>query len=107
MVDLFSINKAPKNGFTLSNGSISIRLAKVLISLCFDCIIPTENGFITGVKMNAMHHDATYNAFTNITISKSFDINQLYKILGHFFGNVKEYSSKDSQYDNSWKRGSL
>jgi hypothetical protein len=49
-INLFSINKALKNEFKLSNDSVSIRLAKDPVSLCFHCIVLTVNGFVTGCK---------------------------------------------------------
>ena len=64
-VNLFSINKALKNGFKLSNDGISICLSKGPVSLSFDQIIPTTNGFVTGVKMSAIRLDAIYNALVN------------------------------------------
>jgi hypothetical protein len=74
----------------LSNDGISINVAKDPISLCFDRIIPTANGFVTGVKMNAIHPATTCNAMVNATINKSFDINQLHKVFGHCaFGTLR------------------
>ena len=83
-VNLFSINKALKNGFKLSNDGISICLSKGPIWLSFDQIIPTTNGFVTGVKMCAVRRDIAYNALVNTTINnKGFDVNHLHKVFGH------------------------
>jgi hypothetical protein len=46
--NLLITNKALKNGFKLSNDSVLICLEKGPVWLCFDCIIPTSNGFVTG-----------------------------------------------------------
>jgi hypothetical protein len=66
----FSINKECKDGFELRNDRDSIQLAKDPVSLCFDCIIPTANGIVTGVKMNVMHPENTFHDIVNATIKK-------------------------------------
>jgi hypothetical protein len=58
-VNLFSIKKEVKYRFNLSNDGVSIRLAKGLVSLCFDFIIPSSYGFVNGVIMSAIHSETT------------------------------------------------
>jgi hypothetical protein len=75
---MFSINNALKNGFKFLQ-----QCCFNLVTLCFDCIIPTANDFVTGVKMNTIRPETACNAMVNATINKAFDINQLYKVYGH------------------------
>jgi hypothetical protein len=82
-VNLFSINKAINNGFKFRNDGSSIRLVNGPVSLCFDCIIPTTNRFVTGVKMSAIYPETTFNAIIKAAINNVFDINQLHKGFGH------------------------
>ena len=49
--DLFSINKAIKSGFSLSNNGKSICLTKGYASITFDRVINTLSGTISGSKM--------------------------------------------------------
>jgi hypothetical protein len=79
---LFSINKALKNGFKLSNYGVSIRLEKGPVSLCFDRIALTANDFVTGIKMSSVQQEINYTEMVNATINKSFDINQIHKVSG-------------------------
>ena len=51
-VNLFSINKALKNGFNLSNKGVSICLSKGSASVTFDRVFRTTNGFVSGIKMS-------------------------------------------------------
>jgi hypothetical protein len=57
--------------------------AKGPVSLCFDRMIPTTIGFITGVKMSAIHAETTFNDILNATYNNSYDINQPHKVFGH------------------------
>ena len=78
-VDSFTINKELKNGFKLSNDCASIEGP---VSLSFDQVIPTTNGFVTGVKMLVIQSDINHNAMSNKTINKSCNINYIHKALG-------------------------
>jgi hypothetical protein len=51
-VNLFSINKALKNGFKIGNDGIVIHLTKGNTTLSFDRILNTKNGFVSGAKLN-------------------------------------------------------
>jgi hypothetical protein len=50
-VNLFSISNVLKNGFNLTNKGLMIILKKGSISLTFDRVIKTVNGYISGIKM--------------------------------------------------------
>ena len=96
-VNLFSINKEFKNGFKLSNIGVSICLSKCPVSLLFDQIIPTTNGFVTGVNMCAIKPDIVHTAMVNATINTDFDVNYLHKVFGHFDIEAVKNTSKIHQ----------
>ena len=82
-INLFSINKALKNGFNLSNKGITICLSKGPVSVSFDRIFPTTNGFVSGIKMSVIHPAIISNAIESFKLKKSVDINQFHKVIGH------------------------
>jgi hypothetical protein len=52
-MNLFSLNKALKNGYTLSNKGLSICLSnKSPCSVTFDRVIGTTNGFVSEIKVS-------------------------------------------------------
>jgi hypothetical protein len=83
-VNLFSISKALKNGWYLSNKGLTISLKKGSVSVAFDRVIKTVNGSISGIKM------ITYDpSVDNIAKGKSsaimeVDVNKFHEIIGHF-----------------------
>jgi hypothetical protein len=42
----------------------------VPVSPCFDCIVPTANGFVTEVKMSAIHPETAFSYKSNAKINK-------------------------------------
>jgi hypothetical protein len=50
-INLFSIGKALKNGFNLSNDGEIIKLSKGYVTLTFDKVVRTKNGFVPGIKL--------------------------------------------------------
>jgi hypothetical protein len=48
---LFSIGKALKNGFNLRNYGEIIELSKGNVTLKFDKVVRTKNGFVHGIKL--------------------------------------------------------
>jgi hypothetical protein len=48
---LFSIGKALKNGFNLSNNGEIIKLSKGNVTLTFDKVVRTKNGFVPGIQL--------------------------------------------------------
>jgi hypothetical protein len=50
-VNLFSITKALSDGWELSNRGLSIVLQTPDLEVIFDCVMKTENGYVTGVAM--------------------------------------------------------
>jgi hypothetical protein len=80
-VNLFNLNRAIQNGFKLSNENVSIRLSKGSVTLIFDRIIKTMNGFVTGVNMKTLTPKGIHNGMVNTTISEAYDINTSIKPL--------------------------
>jgi hypothetical protein len=50
-INLISIGKALKNGFNLSNDGGIINLSKRNVTLTFDKVVRTKNGFVPGIKL--------------------------------------------------------
>jgi hypothetical protein len=81
-MNLFSIGKALKNGFNLSNDGEIIELSKGNVTLTFDKVVRTKNGFVPGIKLLQVLADVG----TSVLETKkrnTIDLNNLHKILGH------------------------
>jgi hypothetical protein len=68
---LFSIGKALKNGFNLSNNGKIIKLSKGNVTLTFDKVVRTKNGFIPGIKLLPVLGDV------GTSVSKKRNVRQL------------------------------
>jgi hypothetical protein len=84
-VNLFGLNKALKNGFIVSNDGVVISLNYKYINLTFDRVIHATDDCVTGVLMKPILSD-NINGFANASISneRSYDVNHLHKLFGHF-----------------------
>ena len=82
-VNLFSINKALKNGFKIGNEGIIIHLTKGNATLTFDRILNTKNGFVTGAKLNPIVIESAGSAIDPEKVEIKVDINRIHKIVGH------------------------
>jgi hypothetical protein len=80
-VDLFSLKKALKKGFKVSNDGIVFSLTYKHVKITFDRVIHTKDGCVTGVLMKPILND-NINGFSNPSISnkRSHDINYLHKL---------------------------
>jgi hypothetical protein len=81
-INLFSIGKALKKGFNLSNDGEIIMLSKGNVTLTFDKVVRTKNGFVHGIKLLQVLDDVG----TSVLETKkrnTIDVNNLHKILGH------------------------
>jgi hypothetical protein len=88
-VNLFSITKALKQGWNLSNQGVNIVLANKSQKLIFDQIIPTETGHLVGITMYPTKD------YANITMTASpIDINLYHKIMGHTSENALRDTAK-------------
>jgi hypothetical protein len=81
--NLFSINKAIKNGFNLSNKGTSICLTKGSASIIFDRVINTMSGSISGIIMIGNEFSVAYLAQSNLSLFNAIDINKFHEMIGH------------------------
>ena len=79
--NLFSINKAIKNGFNLSNKGTSICLTKGSASITFDRVINTLSGTISGIKMVSNESSVAHVAQGNSDSIKDIDINKFHEMI--------------------------
>jgi hypothetical protein len=80
-VNLFSIGKALKNGFNLSNDGEIIKLSKGNATLTFHKVLRTKNGLIPGIKLFPVLSDIR----TTVLETKkheTIDVNNLHKNFG-------------------------
>jgi hypothetical protein len=82
-VNLFSINKALKNGINLSNKDLMISLKKESVSVTFDRVITTVNGSISGIKMTTYDPFIAYLAKVSLTTIKEIDVNKFHEMIEH------------------------
>jgi hypothetical protein len=82
-VNLFSISKALKNGFNLSNKGLMISLKKGSVSVTFDRVIKTINGSISGIKMATYDPSLAYLSKGSLTAIKEINVNKVYEMIGH------------------------
>jgi hypothetical protein len=84
--NLFSLNKALMNGFTLANDGVIVSLTKKHVTLTFDVLIKTVgDGCVTGVMMKPIVKKIIHDGYahTSIGMERSLDINHLHNIFGH------------------------
>jgi hypothetical protein len=81
---LFSVNKALKNGFKLSNKNENISLTKGSASITFDRIIKSLDGTVSGIKMVYLDSPTAYVAQNKLDSGKSVNVNKFHEMIGHF-----------------------
>jgi hypothetical protein len=83
-VNLFSLNKALKKGFKVSDDGVVVSFNFKHVKLTFDCVINATDGCVTGVSMKPMMSN-NINRFANasISIERIYDINHFHKLFGH------------------------
>jgi hypothetical protein len=74
-MNLFSLNKALKNGYTLSNKGMSICLSQGLSSVKFDIVIQTTNGFVSEIKLTIYSFPVICNVIKNADHNQGIDVN--------------------------------
>ena len=79
-VNLFSIGKALKNGFSLTNKGVIITVTKNNTKLCFDRIFKTGKGFVAGV--NLIPKTVKENALLGLE-SKKMTVNAAHNCMTH------------------------
>jgi hypothetical protein len=80
--ELFSISKALKNRFDLSNKGLMISLKKGSVSVTFDKVIKTVNGSIFGIKVTTYDPSFAYLAKGSLTAIKEIDVNKFHEMIG-------------------------
>jgi hypothetical protein len=93
-VNLFSIHKALKKGYKLSNIGISICLSKGDVSVTFDRVLRTANGSVSGIKLSIDESPVAYNTISNFRPGKSININDFHKMLGHYGSDRLQKTAK-------------
>jgi hypothetical protein len=81
--NLFSVNKALKNGFKLSNKNENISLTKGSASITFDRIIKSLDGTVSRIKMVYLDSLTTHIAQNKLDSGKSVHVNKFHEIVGH------------------------
>jgi hypothetical protein len=84
--NLFSLNKALMNGFTLANDGVIVSLTKKQVTLTFDVVIKiVGDGCVTSVVMKPIVKKRIHNGYAHASIGmeRSLDINHLHKVFGH------------------------
>jgi hypothetical protein len=101
-VHLFSLNKALKKGFKISNDGMVISLNYKHVKLTVDRVIHATDDCVTGVLMKPILCE-NINGFTNTSINngRSYDINRLHKLFVHYGqailnNTIKMYGFKSS-----------
>jgi hypothetical protein len=71
-----------KNGFNLSNNGEIINLSKGNVTLTFDKVVRTKNGFVPGIKLLQVLGDVGTSVLETKKCN-TIDVNNLHKVLGH------------------------
>jgi hypothetical protein len=82
-LNVFSISKALKNEFDLSNKGLMISIKKRSVSVTFDRVIKTVNGSISGLKVNTYDPSVAYIAKGSLTAIKEIDVNKFHEMIWH------------------------
>jgi hypothetical protein len=90
-VNLFSLNKALKKGFKVSNDGVVISLNYKHVKLTFDRVIHATDGCVTGVLMKPIRSN-NISGFANASIrtERNYNIKHLHKVL---YIVIKNYST--------------
>jgi hypothetical protein len=80
-INLFSLKKALKKGFKISNDGVIVSLNYNHVKLRFDFVINAMDSCVTGVLMNSKTFN-NINGFANVSINneRSYDIDHLHKL---------------------------
>jgi hypothetical protein len=104
-VNLFTLNKALKKGFKLSNDGVVVSLNFKHVKLMFDRVINATDGCVTGVSLKPMISN-NINGFANASISNEriYDIDHLHKLFRHcgqgiLNKTIKIYGFKSGSFD--------
>jgi hypothetical protein len=81
--NVFSVNKALKNGFKFSNKNENISLTKCSASITFDRNIKSLDGTVSGIKMVYLDFPTAYVAQNKLDSGKSVNVSKFHEIIGH------------------------
>ena len=79
-INLFSIGKALKNGFNISNNREILSLTKGNVTLTFDNIVRTKDGSVPAIRLTPVLNEVGLTV-RDSEKKESIDVNNLYKIL--------------------------
>jgi hypothetical protein len=79
-INLFSIEKALKNGFNLSNHGEIMELSKGNVTLTFDKAVRKKNGLVPGIKLLPVFSDFRTSVLETKKL-ETIDVNILHKFL--------------------------
>jgi hypothetical protein len=83
-VNLFSVNKALKKGFKISNEGEAISFSKNHVSITFDMIYHTKgDDTVSGIMMQACSPLMVNQATNGFSFDKCIDVNKFHEMLGH------------------------
>jgi hypothetical protein len=101
-VNLFSLNKALKKGFKVSNDGVVVSLNYKYVKLTFDRVIHATDGCVTGVVMKPILSN-NINGFSNESIGNEriYDINHLHKLFGHCGQEILKKTIKMYRFKSS------
>ena len=81
-INSFSIRKSLKNGFNISNNKEILSLIKRNVSLIFDNIVKTKDGWVPAMRLMPVLNDVGL-ATVESGKSDTIDVNNLHRILDH------------------------
>jgi hypothetical protein len=81
--NLFSVNKALKNGFKFSSKNEKISLTKGSASITFDRIIKSLDGNVSVIKMVYLDSPTAYVAQNKLDSGKSVNVDKFHEIIGN------------------------
>jgi hypothetical protein len=82
-VKLYSIDKALKDAFKITNEDFIINASKSSTTLSFERVIKTKNGVVSGVRLNLVYIKMVGNVVNRKQYEVKFYINKLHKAIEH------------------------
>ena len=76
-INLFRIGKALKNGFKIGNDGEIIKLTKGNVTLIFDKVVRTKNGYVSGIRLTPVLGEVVTAAVESRKYD-SIDVNNLH-----------------------------
>jgi hypothetical protein len=101
-MNLFSLKKALKKGFKVSNDGVVVSLNYNHVKLTLNRVIHATDGCVTGVSMKPMKSN-NINGFANASIinERIYDINHWHKLFGHCGQEILNKTIKTNGFKSS------